>query len=232
MILVCADLKIAYFPVNKNASTTYGTFFKSLGWASVSAEKKIFDEFTVFSHIQHPWTRYVKGICQLAHYEYHKNYQGALRDPKFKKHFIDPHLLPISVLTPYYNQIHFIPIDTNLNSIKLTNDFLEMHNSDIRLTNKNIRHQATDLKKIYYTEFDKLLQQNRQLVDRLYATDYQLYRYSVDYYTRPKEIVQPQISEEAVVEELTPDFLKRMRGVWNILRILPGKRSTADNNLS
>lgn len=227
MVLVCEDLKIAYFPVNKNASTTYGTFFKSSGWTSVSAEKKIFDEFAVFSHIQDPWTRYIKGICQLAHYEYHKNYQGAIRDPKFAKYLIDPHLLPISALTRYYQQIHFIPIDIGKNSIALTNDFLLTHGYDNLLNQKHIRHQATDLKKIYYQQFNSLLEKNRQTFDLIFADDRRLYQQWVSYYTEPEEepTVEPSV-------EATPDFLNRIRGVWNILRMLPGKRSTADNNLS
>lgn len=220
-MLACTTAKVAYFPVNKNASSTYGTFFKSLGWIDINPEKKIFDEFTVFSHIQHPWTRYIKGVCQLAHYEYHKNHQGALRDAKFSKYLIDPHLLPISALTPYYEQIHFIPIDINVNSVKLTNDFLEKHNIEHRLTDQHIRNQADSLKKIYHKNFDELLQKNRLIVDRIYATDYELYKSTVDYYTKPVEIIQPQISEEAVVEP-TPDFLNRIRGVWKILRMFPG----------
>lgn len=102
------DKKLVYFPIYKNASTTYITFFIQLckDWKRENVWNNMYDTYTLFAHIQNPEVRYRKGIAEIA------QSQEILDNVLLHMVYYDKHVTTLhDQFGEYTNNINFIPID-------------------------------------------------------------------------------------------------------------------------
>lgn len=173
---------LAYLPIHKNASTTFSHLVQRAGWKQV--HKDVLDpDVILWGHIQNPWTRYVKGMAQVAWLNNERSFTVVRQQPFFKMAFLNPHLLPISVLYPHFcNDMKFIPMDATIHCNQLTNEFLEEHGSELRVSNRDMAHVASTNKNLYQKEVSTWMESNypyKKIVLELHARDFELYRQSM-----------------------------------------------------
>lgn len=169
--------RLVYLPIHKNASTTFVRFFQRAGWVKVDKPKH---NAIIFSHIQNPWQRYIKGVTELAWNMNERSFKNVRQMPFFKTAMLDLHLLPISIIAnEYLDRIHFIPIDASIDSIVLTNQFFELHNCTLRVSNIDNLHIANLKKQAYKKEVEAWVAAkhlHRQHVKLLLKEDFKLYQ--------------------------------------------------------
>lgn len=172
---------LCYFPIQKNASTTFQTFFQSNGWQVVDKETAV--KCQLFSHIQDPWTRYVKGMTELAYNQNERSF-NSVKTTFWKDVILDPHITPIVSLTHGFTElIDFIPIDLDISSTDLTNDYLAEHKCNLRITKKDNRYVSTSKKLVYKKQVEKfLIERNLKRVLPLLEEDINLYTFWHDSY--------------------------------------------------
>jgi hypothetical protein len=154
MFYKCPTKPLGYIPIHKNASTTFVTFFQREGWVW-SDDQALLNKIQLFSHIQSPWRRYIKGVTELAWNTNERNFKAVRQMPFFKNAMLDGHLLPISIITHgITDKIHFIPIDIEVDSITLTNQFLKQHRCKSEISRRDNQHQSSLKKQLYQKEVE------------------------------------------------------------------------------
>lgn len=138
-VYVNTSKKLAYLPVTKNASMTFASLFDQLGWAS-SQFDLLPEDYTVFSHIRDPIDRHFKGTAEFIL----QSSLGYLIDnPAWQKVWatavMDIHSYPVTwSLGKKADSIHWIPIHNELDTNKITIDFLKQYDIFIdSITNIN-----------------------------------------------------------------------------------------------
>lgn len=126
---------LVYIPVSKNASTSFSVLFGDvLLWTSILTENIDWDNDIVFSHIQNPYERHIKGTLQFLR-QY--NLLDIITDPKFafliSSACFDQHTYPLCYMFgDRVNHIHWIPLDHPYYSADcLTLNFLKNNNINI-----------------------------------------------------------------------------------------------------
>lgn len=116
--------KLCYFPIRKNASTTYAEFFAKHRWEPAEGITEDLYDYVWFAHIQDPKTRYIKGIAQVLDDAdlYPSIHQSPLNQYVIRIYH-DPHVNAVSEQFGEKAQnINFLILDEN--SLQTTYDFL------------------------------------------------------------------------------------------------------------
>jgi hypothetical protein len=123
--------KLAYLPITKNASTTFSNLFSNLGWAE-SQYDLLPKDYKVFGHFRDPIKRHFKGTATFL---YSKNLSKLLEDKAWQRIWatavMDIHSYPITWSLGNGNQVEWLPIHENLDTNKITKDFLKEYGIEI-----------------------------------------------------------------------------------------------------
>lgn len=180
--------KLGYIPIHKNASSTFINLFQRNRWHRFNLDK-IQSNDILFSHIQNPWQRYIKGLTEMAWLDNERSFTIVRRKSYFKAALLNPHIMPISIMTHgYTDRIHFIPIDFEVSAVDLTNQFLEQHKSKLRTTEIDRLHSANLKKQAYKKEVETWVNTKHpysKQVKLLLTEDFKLYRDALDHYKNP-----------------------------------------------
>jgi hypothetical protein len=158
-VYVDSSKKLAYFPVAKNASMTFTTLFENLGWAT-SQFDLLPEDYTVFGHLRDPIERHFKGTAEFI---LQSRMSHLIDNPEWKKVWstavMDIHSYPITwSLAHRADSIHWIPIHKDLDTNKITIDFLKQYNLVLDSIT-NINEGLPDRSKFY----DKLMEVHKKL---------------------------------------------------------------------
>jgi hypothetical protein len=134
--------KVAYYPIHKNGSTTFGNLVKKLNWATTENMELLSSEYKIFAHVRDPIERHFAGTVEyiLAH-----KLEHTIEDPILKKLWtsalMDIHSYPITwVLGDVAKRIHWIPFAKGFNSTQATLNFLNKHS--VTVTNIDVLHES------------------------------------------------------------------------------------------
>lgn len=140
--------ELVYLPVAKNASTYYSDVFGKSGWTEDDSANINFDQDHVFSHIQHPDIRHIKGTIEALH----QNHLFYLLDsPGFAKLLavavLDLHSYPLvtSLGEDWCYKIDWIPLDlSGPTANELTSRLLNSHGICIDFDKFTVYNQADE----------------------------------------------------------------------------------------
>lgn len=129
-MLVLTHGNIAYFPITKNASTTFTDHFANQGWQTNQFDL-LDDSYEIFAHFQNPIERHFKGtvefLCQ-------NGIDHLVDDPVWQKVWsksvMDLHSYPVTWMVGN-RKINWILIRENIDTIGLTRDWLRERNIDL-----------------------------------------------------------------------------------------------------
>lgn len=118
------EKRLCYFPIRKNASTTYSDFFSSRGWTPTDTITEDLYDYVWFAHIQEPRVRYVKGIAQvLDDADLYPSIHQQPLNQYIVRIYHDPHVNAISEQFGEMSwTINFLLLDND--SKQTTHDFL------------------------------------------------------------------------------------------------------------
>ena len=181
------DKKLVYFPVNKNASTTYIQFFKTKKeWEHTDIFSSELNDYVWFSHIQNPTDRWIKGISEVLdtnniyHYIsdpalcvfliriYHDNHITSLRD-LFDEKVMCINFIPMSDKTEQttYNFLQTFGVDYP--------DLLKLKRMNVSKRRKKVIHEK--IRSIIST-YPKAKKVYEQRIFPFYNTDRELWAQS------------------------------------------------------
>ena len=119
--------KLAYLPITKNASSTFSDLFSGLRWAE-SQYDLLPSDYKVFGHFRDPIKRHFKGTAEFL---FRNGLSKLLQDHAWQQVWaaavMDIHSYPITWSLVGGNQVEWLPIHENLNTNKITIDFLKEH---------------------------------------------------------------------------------------------------------
>lgn len=159
-MLVLTYNNVAYFPITKNASTTFTDHFDKMGWKQDQFD--LLDEsYEIFAHFQDPIERHFKGTAEFL---VKSKIEHLADDPIWQKIWtksvMDLHSYPIT-WTVGNRKINWILIRQDIDTIELTRQWLTQRSIDlgeVQWKNKSdkIRSELYQkLKNIYETLEDK-----------------------------------------------------------------------------
>lgn len=129
-MLVLTQGKIAYFPITKNASSTFTEHFLSIGWQQTQLDV-LDDSYEVFAHFRDPIERHFKGTAEFL-CQHH--IEHLIDDPTWQKVWsrcvMDLHSYPISWQVGD-RRIHWILIKKGLDTVELTRAWLSDRGIDL-----------------------------------------------------------------------------------------------------
>jgi hypothetical protein len=125
------SLNLVFYPHQKCASTTYRLLFEKLEWIHICITDIDWQQHKVFAHIKDPLVRHRKGIVEgICHY--FPEVEDLFMTPVGSKFLtnitiVESHSYTIEKWLGEDNAVlvHWIPIDTNLDHVKETFNFLE-----------------------------------------------------------------------------------------------------------
>lgn len=128
-------VKLFYFVHRKCASSTYIDFFKKLNWESANTTMIDWENDIVFSHIKDPLVKHRKGIVEACA-------KTGTIDVILKNTVLIPlishstsfdnHSFSIErMLGKHATQVHWIPLDTDVDHKRATMDFINQHGIEI-----------------------------------------------------------------------------------------------------
>lgn len=138
-VYINKSAKLAYLPVLKNASMTFSALCEQLGW-EVSQFDLLPDDCVIFSHIRDPIERHFKGTAEFL---FKKKLGHLVDNADWQKVWatavMDAHTYPITwSVGNKKDSIVWIPLGPNIDTNKLTIEFLSTHNINIdTITNVN-----------------------------------------------------------------------------------------------
>jgi len=153
------DKHLVFFPINKNASTTFIQFFKKKSeWEHTNQMTNDLYSYHMFAHIQNPKLRYIKGIAELL--DTTKSVSMLTSSPGnllALRLYHDKHLISISdMFGDLVETINFIPIEGN--SSVVIYDFLRVFDIDYpELLNHRNSNVSNERKKEIHRKIDNLL---------------------------------------------------------------------------
>lgn len=138
--LICyrhPTLDLVFYPHQKCASSTYRKLFEYQNWLVIDINDINWAKDKVFAHIKDPLVRHrkgiVEGICQ-----YFPEVQSLFLTPvgaKFLTNItiVESHSYTIEMWLGRKNAslVHWIPIDTNLNHVQITFEFLKKNGAPV-----------------------------------------------------------------------------------------------------
>jgi len=152
--------KIAYLPINKNASSTFSQVLSpERGWEKTQLDM-LDDSYEIFSHFREPIERHFKGTAEFL---IQQNLTHLVDDPDWQKIWIravmDRHsyLLVWSVGTRV-NKIHWIPIHESLPTNLLTHKYLLARGIDMGLLDCKWINKTSGIKYQLYLKLKSLHQ--------------------------------------------------------------------------
>lgn len=199
-----SDLVWVYIP--KNMSTTMGAVVNHYRWQRVDNIGLIPKTCHVFSIIQNPWTRFCKGMAELAWTMDEKSFERVRKDRFWRMAFIDSHLMPISVQVPEaLPYLNYVPMDAPTRTADdLLNELFVAHGSTTRVTVNLHQHVSQPRKVAYQKEVRAWLEEKypyRKQVNQINSYDHEQWHRAVDPYR-----VTPLL-----VQESEPSFLGKVR---------------------
>jgi hypothetical protein len=136
-------IDLVFFPNPKCASTHYRTFFVKQKWLYIDIRDIDWNKDIVFAHIINPLKRHRKGIVEGV-YNYFPESKDLFFTPTGAKFLSNIPILEGHSYTimrwfgpEYSTKIHWIPIDTKINHVEYTLDFLSKQGVDI---NEELKH--------------------------------------------------------------------------------------------
>jgi hypothetical protein len=124
-------LDLVFYPHQKCASTTYRQLFKIQNWNYICVTEIDWDKHKVFAHIKDPLVRHRKGIVEgiCVYYPEVKDFFMTPVGAKFLTNItiVESHSYTIKhwLGEEHAVRVHWIPIDTKLDHIQETFNFLE-----------------------------------------------------------------------------------------------------------
>ncbi len=144
--------KIAYLPINKNASSTFSNVFSpERGW-SITQLDLLDDSYEIFSHFRDPIDRHFKGTVEFL---IQQNLTHLIDDPDWQKVWVrsvmDRHSYPLTwALGNYASKIHWIPIHKLLPTNLLTHKYLMARGIDMGLLSCRWINESSSFKQHLY----------------------------------------------------------------------------------
>jgi hypothetical protein len=130
-------LNLVFYPHQKCASSTYKKLFEYQNWVIIDINDIDWTKDKVFAHIKDPLVRHRKGIVEGI-CEYFPQVQDLFLTPigaKFLTNItiIEQHSYTIEIWFGHKNAslVNWIPIDTNLDHVQLTFEFLEKNGAPV-----------------------------------------------------------------------------------------------------
>jgi hypothetical protein len=129
--------KIAYLPINKNASSTFSAVFSEINGWETSQLDLLDDSYKIFAHFQDPIERHYKGTAQFLKIN---NLCHLINDLNWQKVWVsavmDRHSYPIvTSLGIRADKIHWIPIHRKIPTNLLTHKYLMASDIDAGIIN-------------------------------------------------------------------------------------------------
>lgn len=214
--------KVVFFPINKNASTTYIQYFKKkTEWLHTDVFCTEYNDYVWFAHIQNPRTRYIKGIAEII---YQNKLQEYLNTPPLNEFLIriyhDKHAIPIDhMFGDAVRCINFIPIEGNSN--KRTYDFLCQMGIDYPdlLTFKPMNKSDSSRRAIQQKISDLISNRNKaksayeHYIKPFYENDNELWKLSQNKTEYPYTITYTEL---LIYQELLENEIKIKQGMdWS-----------------
>lgn len=178
--------QFVYIPIAKNGSTTFKTLLSNAGWEEINLLQTELDLNTVklWAHITHPERRHTKGLAEFLKRNPDIDFDYILKHDALAKVFInsmvDAHSASIGVTLGPLCQlpIHWIPLDAKILNYStpeptivtgndLTNDFFIENGISVRVTNSDLRYQASDQDKIIRQQIDNLKEKFKVPADKI-----------------------------------------------------------------
>ena len=188
------DKKLVYFPVNKNASTTYIQFFKTkTEWEHIDKLPSGVNDYVWFSHIQNPRDRWVKGISEV------------LDTNKIYQHISDPALSVF--LIRIYHDNHVTSLKDLFNDEVMCINFIPMSDKTEQTT--------YDFLQTFGVEYPDLLKLKRMNVSkRRKKVIHEKIRSIINTYPKAKKVFENRIHPFYYVDRELWETAKRNVGKW------------------
>ena len=152
-------LDLVFYPHQKCASTTYGQLFEMQNWDRICITEVNWDKHTVFAHIKDPLVRHRKGIVEGI-CEYFPEVKDFFLTPvgaKFLTNItiVESHSYTIKKWLGKENavRVHWIPIDTKLDHIHETFNFLESQGAPVDV---DIKQQFMNTRRLNESKPDEV----------------------------------------------------------------------------
>ncbi len=193
-----SDLVWAHVP--KNMSTTMGNVVSTYRWERFEHFGLVPKHLHVFCIIQNPWTRFSKGMAELAWTKDERSFERARKDRFWRMAFFDSHLLPISVQIPEaLPYLHYVPMDAPTRQADdLLNELFVAHGSSTRITANLHKHVSNERKRKYQVEVSAWLREKypyRAQVNHFNSVDHAAWNVAVDpYRVTPMLTQEPELS--------------------------------------
>lgn len=178
------DKKLVYFPINKNASTTFIQYFKKKPeWIYTDVWESDYNSYVWFSHIQNPHTRYIKGVSEVIYQNRLLSYLNQSPINQFiLRIYYDKHVISISdIFGDAVQCVNFIPMEGDCN--RRTYNFLSSFELDyedllkFKSLNKADRSKASIHRQVSeLVETPKMKQSYLKYIKPFYAKDEELWK--------------------------------------------------------
>jgi hypothetical protein len=162
-------LNLVFYPQPKCASSTYRKLFEFQNWLVIDVNDIDWDKNKVFSHIKDPLVRHRKGIVEGI-CEYFPEVQEFFLTPvgaKFLTNIpiVEAHSYTIEFWLGHKKAslVHWIPIDTKLDHVQSTFEFLEKNGAPV---DDNVKQQFLNMPNRNVSKANEL-----KLYDMLMAQD-------------------------------------------------------------
>ena len=169
LVLTCN--KVAYFPITKNASTTFTDHFEGIGWER--GQFDLLDEsYEIFAHFRDPIERHFKGTAEFL---LQNKIEHLADDPLWQKIWtrsvMDLHSYPVT-WTVGNRLINWILIKSGVDTIDLTRQWLATRNID--LGQVKYKHRSSQSELALYQKLKDLyetLDEKSRTLTYFYETD-------------------------------------------------------------
>lgn len=226
------EKKLCYFPIHKNASSTFTAFFDNTpGWQVKTKWDTAYNGYTFFAHIQNPNTRFFKGLAEIIKAN---KLLPLLSNPNSQEAafaiYNNKHTACTRDIFGIGNRcINFIPMSEPETTKKITHNFLLKFDLDYPklLTFKN-QNVSTKKKAIVYDKLVEIYESNPKIknvvansVYPLYTEDHLLHAEAsqrvndLPYKPTYSDYLQRMARTEAIELEMT--FKERLRYAWDFL---------------
>lgn len=130
---------LVYLVMLKCASSMYREIFSRLGWKQTSLDTVDWERDKVFSYMRDPMKRRISAVAEYAAMQSPYTGTDIVTDEKYMQMMNDMFVLDHHTVSCYdilgskAELVDWIPIDTNIDHIKMTQIFLKAHGHDVDL---------------------------------------------------------------------------------------------------